>query len=84
MAGSNGCRECFLDWNLCQCVRELDAGELAITARVKAGEDVYRTEYRNWVEEHRQCQAPGNIGGGCMIANTNRPCTAICRYYVAE
>lgn len=85
MGGTNGCNTCYKDWNLCQCARVLDAGEMALTARVKAigGVEVYRQEWRAWREKHLQCLAPES-GGKCVVADTNRPCTAACRYFVAE
>ena len=48
MPGTNGCRKCFEQWNVCECPRELDAGELRAVelVRLLGGAELWRRQWR--------------------------------------
>ncbi len=85
MSGPNVCQKCWLGWNVCQCQRNLNAGETLMTDRVHrlGGNEVYRQEWRQAhglaTDWQVPCQAPQAAAGKCVGTPL---CTTTCQYYV--
>lgn len=87
MSGPNVCQKCWLNWNLCNCQRALNAGEVLLTERVQrlGGNEVYRQEYRLAhglsVDWQVPCKAVQAVDGKCV---GEPKCNVSCRYFVPQ